>query len=684
MPFHLPIRVTKSKKNDSSEYDRTALGHYSVASTEQIYIYGFNLAGGKLYDKYGTELAYSEPVTTDGEDDFDKIANTYKEKGLNVYKTSAVTAFKTGEITVKVGDIESLNNKNNNDAKGSYTGIGSDYSSYCNFYNRKPNEANNYLLTDDVVLDVWFFRNKAAIPNPSGRLDEPIMKINPVSKIIGFTFLSGNKWFSTPFGKNSSYNTIKDISNVSNQDFRSTASFAYDYRGWSYFTEAGGNEGDRVNFGAVNASNTRQLDINFEYTNQKNKRGGINTTNGSVIETYLDLRYKVRSPSIATSPALNSSNANDTNIYMVYYDSYNDEIRYKYGTVSDTGLIQKRKDDNANAWNGENPYSCKYAQVIATDATTNLPCVVEKDEAGEPKKDEAGNLIFTHEIDPSYAYTGKPLGGAGEFVDIDVIPCATVGSDGKVSVPAGGKDVVVVVWYDAKAKALKYSYNTDPTDYSWRTTNTGINEDYRGLNSKNWNPAKTIFTNAGEFCQVKVDKAGHVHIAAYDVTSGDLKYAYLSTYSATPVTYTVDSSGNVGSFMRMDVALDSAGNPMPYISYWGGNMPKIAYPKTTNTSNGASGDMFTGDWEISYIPTGSTLSDLEQKRIGNYDNRINVAVWKDSDGKITNSKKTDGTEGSSSSSPASGTCWGNGTSYPVVGYSITDNGNDTLETAQMQ
>lgn len=672
---------TKSKKSDSSEYDRTALGHYPVASTEQIYIYGFNLAGGKLYDKDGTELAYSEPVTTKGEDDFDKIANAYKEKGLNVYKTSAVTTFKTGEITVKVGDIESLNNKNNNDAKGSYTGIGSDYSSYCNFYNRKPNEANNYLLTDDIILDVWYFNSSAALPNPGGRLDEPIMKINPASKIIGTAFLSGTKRVSIPQGNTNSY---KDggTTGVNQQDFRSTVTLAYDYRGWSYYTEAGGNEGDRVKFGAYGADGKSKLSINFEYINQLKMRDGSGT--------YMDLRYKVRSPSIATSPALNSSNANDTNIYMVYYDSYNDEIRYKYGTVSDTGLIQKRRTDtpDANEWNNNNPYSCKYAQVIATDATTNLPRLVEKDEEGNPKKDEAGNLIFTDEIDPSYAYTGTPLGGAGEFVDIDVIPCATVGSDGKVSVPAGGKDVVVVVWYDAKAKALKYSYNTDPTDYSWADdndeTNDGKNVDYRGLNSQNWQDAQTIFTNAGEFCQVKVDKNGGVHIAAYDINLKDLRYAYLNTYNATPVTYTVDSSGNVGSFMRMDVALDSAGNPMPYISYWGGNMPKIAYPKTTNTSNGASGDMFTGDWEISYIPTGSTLSDLEQKRIGNYDNRINVAVWKDADGKITDSKKTDGTIGSSSPEPGSGICWGNGTANPVVGYSITDNGNDTLETAQMQ
>lgn len=648
----------KSKKTDSSEYDRSALGHYPVASKEQIYIYGFNIAGGKLYDKNNHELTYEVTVTTENAEGFDKLAKEYKDKGFNVYKTAALTNFTSGEVTVKVGTIESLNNKNSNNAKGSYTGAGTDYSSYCNFYNRKPNEANNNTLTDDVVLDVWFFRNNAAIPNPSGRLDESIMKINPVSNIIGLAFLSGTKRVSIPKGKTNSYSDGGDTS-ANQKDFRTTMSLAYDYRGWSYYTEAAGNEGDRVKFRVYDADGKSKLDINFDYINQKTMRDGTGP--------YMDLRYKVRSPSIATSPALNSNNANDTNIYMVYYDSYNDEIRYKYGTISDNGLLQKRKSDNADSWNKDNPYSCKYSQVIATDATINLPTKVE----GE-------NTI----IDPEYKYTGTPLANAGEFVDIDVVPGARVGDDGKVVVSKN--DVVVVVWYDAKAKALMYSYNTKPTDYSWRTTNTDIKEDYRGLNRKNWENAQTIFTNAGEFCQVKVDKAGGVHIAAYDINSKDLKYAYLSSYSATPVTYTVDSAGNVGSFIRMDVALDSSGNPMPYISYWGGNMAKIAFPKTTNESNGAVEDMYTGDWEISYIPTDSTLSDLEQKRMGNYDNRINVAVWKDAEGKVTESLAADGSTRKNEAKTGSGTCWGNGTANPVVSYSITNNGNDTLETAQMQ
>ena len=126
--------------------------------------------------------------------------------------------------------------------------------------------------------------------------------------------------------------------------------------------------------------------------------------------------------------------------------------------------------------------------------------------------------------------------------------------------------------------------------------------------------------------------------------------------------------------------MDSAENPVPYISYWGGNMPKLAYQVTSVTADGTSNDMFTCAWEVGYIPTGSSISDLDQKRLNNLDNRINVGLWKDSDGKITTSVDTE-----SSATADSGACYGNGTAYPVVSYSIAyDSANDRIETAQKQ
>ena len=205
-----------------------------------------------------------------------------------------------------------------------------------------------------------------------------------------------------------------------------------------------------------------------------------------------------------------------------------------------------------------------------------------------------------------------------------------------------------------------------------------------GLNREDWQNAKTIFTDAGEYCSVKVDGKGGIHIAAYDSKAGDLRYAYLSSYGAayneSTQSYIVDSSGNVGSHMRMDVALDASENPVPYISYYGSNMAKLAYPVAGNTKNGADGDIFTGNWEVTYIPTTSEIDDLDYKRLSNIDSRINVGVWKTSSGVIKDSQT-----GTMSGAAESGTFYGNGTPNPLVSYSVLkDSANSRIETAQMQ
>ena len=660
---------TKSKKSDSSEYDRTAIGHYPVNKSETIYLYGFNLTGGTLYDSaYETAVAADKSkhmaslgsAKTENDDDPLDVFTKYDSyKGFKLYPVSGISTFTSGQVYVKVGDVESLNNKNSNSPD----------------YNCKPNGNNNDTLKDDVKLDVWNINSEAGLPSAGGRIDELTMKINPASNyngIVGFAFLDGPVGFSRPKGGTTSYTKGKDKYS-SQKDSQTTAALAYDTKGNAFSMSAGGNEGDGLHFEILPAGGDDSTEIYLEYVNQNKKRDNSGK--------YMDLRYKVRSPNIATSP-----NGVDTNIYMVYYDSFNDEIRYKYGSMnklvtniknknwSDTDLFRPI-NNNASSWNNNNPYTCQYSQVIATDATTNLPTTT----------DAAGETI----IDPQYAYTGTPLGGAGEFVDIDVIP---KGSTGGLT----DEDVVVVVWYDSKAKALKYSYNENPDNYAaWPTKNgtTTKKDAYKGLNREDWEDAKTIFTGAGEYCSVKVDGKGGIHIAAYDSQYGDLKYAYLSSYNSdTYNEYTVDSAGNAGSHMRMDVALASDGTtPIPYISYYGSNMAKLAYPVNGNTTNGAESDMFTGNWEVTYIPTGSEIDDLDYKRLMNVDSRINVGVWKYIDtvttgdnqhvkGQIKNS-----TTGTPNAAAGSGKFYGNGTANPLVSYSVLkDTANSRIETAQMQ
>ncbi len=646
----------KSTNKDSSEKDRTALGHYPVASTETIYLYGFNLAGGTLYDKEGHTAALSAAINANDNatlKDFD----SYKD--FTLYPVASISNFTSGKISVKyetgANAIESLNNMNSNNAQGDYGAnlpSASNYgkrttkNTFSNFYNRKPNSENNYILTDDAVLDVWKINNEAGKPTAGGRIDELTMKINPASGIVGFAFLDGPKHFSRPKGKTNSYTT--GMQNYGNQDdSHTTAALAYDTKGNAFSLNAGGNEGDAVHFEILPEGGGNPTNIYIEYVNQKTKRDGTGD--------YIDLRYKVKSPNIVTS---RNAADTDTNIYMVYYDSYNDEIRYKYGSMNNIKNNQNGRDlfhprhNNDQRWPSDNPYTCEYAQVIAT-SEGNLP-------AGK-----------------SYSATYPRLGGAGEFVDIAVIPAGTV-----VNGAALTDDVVVVVWADGGN--LKYAYNTNPRDYSWHVAD----DTYCGLNSKNWTGAQTIFTGASEYCQVKVDGNGGIHIAAYDRSAGDVKYAYLSAYNTSynqnTMSYIADSSGVTGSHMRMDVALNAAGNPVPYITYWGSNMPKIAYLNSATAASGAVNDMFNGNWEVSYIPTASKIDNLDSRKDKmNVDNRINVGVWKTGAGVIKNSV----TGNDATNAAGNGKIYGSGRPTPMVAYSVfapNDTANSRIETAQMQ
>ena len=84
--------------------------------------------------------------------------------------------------------------------------------------------------------------------------------------------------------------------------------------------------------------------------------------------------------------------------------------------------------------------------------------------------------------------------------------------------------------------------------------------------------------------------------------------------------------------------------------------------------------VYTGNWEISIVPTASDLSDAL-----NTTDKVSIGLWKTTAGVIKNS-----TTGSSSASNTSGNCWGNGTAYPVLGYSVVTTSGTAIETAQMK
>ncbi len=285
--------------------------------------------------------------------------------------------------------------------------------------------------------------------------------------------------------------------------------------------------------------------------------------------------------------------------------------------------------------------------------------------------------------------TGYDTGySAYKYVAID----SKAGSD-------AANDVVVAVWFDGTN--CRYAYNTNPS--------SGIDNGPAG----GWDGNKIIFTEGGEHCTVKFDPLGGVHIAAY--VDGSLRYAYLSRhdseYQEARDSVLVDSFTITGERINLDVGLVQVEDDyvaVPYITYYNGTarkptVAKLVIPETlpedyksviykaqgTGTNDGR--DIFTGNWEISLVPTTSTLT-------SQYYDKMNIGLWKvgnadgetrqkglivaSNDSKFTISK--DKTSGSNTSTTNQGDIYGNGTANPILGYAVESISGTFFETAQMK
>ena len=708
---------TKTTKKDSSEYDRTALGHYPVASTEQIYIYGFNLEGGKLYDSAN----HSVDLGTSSNGLYPIVEKTTTD-GVTTEPKATLENFTSGEVTLKVGDIESLNNKNNNDSQGSFGaaipavesyGETSTKDTFSNFYNRKPNSTNNYILTDDVILDVWKFNDRAAKPYGPGTISDPVMKINPSNGMIGFAYQSGTRAFSMA-DKDNSY-----IGYLGGFDNFTAVSFAYDSAGNTFGTVLGGDINKKASVSKFSLMSSiwgssgmgYYMDkkgikhLRIEQIGQIGTKANKNYENVTGGENALDVagynidKNRILSPSLAIS-----GSGENEKVYLAYYDHFNKEIRFRWAEspkTTEKGFNGTKKyledtfgtdllggngtdtDGNGNTV-GKDKYNILNFQIIAEDDSYTYPnATTTSDKSVGTLKEES-----------------TALGKAGQYVCIDVIPAGTISGI--------TYDIVVLVWYDATNNNLMYTYNKV-------NLATPERKDFEGsVNTKaHWAGPFTILQNAGMYCQVKADKNGGIHIAGYDKDSGDLRYAKLNSYTAAgynenTMSCIVDSNGFLGTGITLDVAFDNedaTGKAVPYIGYYGAYGPKMAY-LSLNGKNaevltaGAKNDRFTGYWEVTELPTTSNAPK----------DRINIGLWKDTDGVISAPTTTD----SSNVEPVqnkdytfkTGTkyntdpgtkkevyeldtteakTYGNGTSNPVLAYQIRpSSASGFIETAQMQ
>ena len=638
------MSALQKKESKWSTTSRTSNGHYPVrvvtkdfdgktsgttVGGETIKIYGFNLGNDTVKANY-TPNGGSAISLAGGSD----IYGQYVSIGADSLKATATKA--SGAFALTVSGVSTLNNSNNNNAKGSVTEAlsSANYNSYA--YNRQPNGDNNNLLTDDVYFDVWEFNSAAAIPI-SGKIEQPVMKIRPTDGKIGFAFVNGPLYFSMGGSE-----SVEDYSYqywTASYDFFTSVGFTYDDYGNSFAVGAGGdiNEsssdrfilmsskwgiGSHTQTGSYDGINSLRLEQIAQKTNNVN---------------YFD-KQRIKSPSI-----ISSTSNGGTNLYLAYYDAINDEIRFKSGhtggetatshvrkiigvdgdnnrggwmelTVGDDSLSNESGkwndyvfylcDENGNVENGAiqyaiNGYYCSgdYIAFTAESDNTQFPGVAKKISNNIIKCNGTNVKKLSGDVYVKIFETRRSFGtfldtatkSAPQEYNIDNVTLLAGGTTGKGAgsylslgiIPAnvtGSTDTVVAVWYDQSTDTnnavLRYAYNTNPIE-----------------NPTNWTYVDSIFSQtsdmakAGEYCKVTVDSFGGVHIAAYDPVNLDLCYAYLPASnkgipsgSSSFKTCIVDGNGVVGSNLTIDVAKNGA-RIVPYIGYYSTSSirPKMAF-----------------------------------------------------------------------------------------------------------
>ncbi|MCQ2241773.1 hypothetical protein [Treponema sp.] len=771
----------KLKTSVRNAYSRTATGHYIVGEGEDITFDGFNLNGAKFVK---TEADATSGI---GEATVDLTSGKLTATAANLPKSR--------DYRLKVGDVYTINNINNNAAKGSApVGEITDSTSYEKkrdyAYNSKANDKGNKLLTDDVVIDVWQFDIDAAKPE-SGELREPIMKINPKSGKVGFAFVAGPAYASMAGGSTDySYKLFQR-----NYATFSNISMAFDEAGNSYGTMTGL---DTYPNGATNTLagrftfvtskwgvDTDSMDDNYNPDKKLRLEAiGLPGNNLCYVKGVYPPSYTMTETRFASPSIVAVNHETNTSVYLAYYDSVQGQIRFRYtdnlaatkGTsddfVDNTGINDTSGDKFKHVFEsrtskfsliaGADWQNYATAENTATGLTkkvgTNyfydtgykagkyVAIDVQKDahigiQNGTIQRLKDGIEVLEGQIiwDNHWEYKGESKDVANEMKEkykgkdlyllnsrlekiaemtfnawpqdhdeyyrnaftetpsADVVAqnpkYVVLKSDAQFEdVPKYNSygDVVVAVWYDGKD--CRYAFNDNPT--------SGLDNGVGG----GWKGNKVIFSDGGKFCNVKVGPDGSIHIAAN--VDGTLKYAYLSSYDAA---YTessdsvlIDGYGDSGDQITIDVGQKRNSNGayvvVPHIGYYQGSCSRPAVAELLIPENGTmnyklagadSDGYFTGNWEVSIVPTPSELSDAVATT-----DKINIGLWKKdingTKGVVTTSADTVFTANASDTSNNSGTgsngnCYGNGTINPILGYAVKDSTGSYLtviETAQ--
>lgn len=664
--YALPTATEKNVSVLGGRAEQTKGDRLNTLKVDVVpYITGLNTM---LSDK-GAELArtakghwpvyYHRNSPNSSTGNYSGSAEQFTVNGFNIKRKNApsdqMTRTTSEPLAITVNtSVTSLNNLNDNTKA----------------YNMQPNDVNDK-LNDNVYVDVWRLNSRAVTPSAL-KAELPVMKINPnnTDGIIGFAFRYGtaNKHFSMA-GTDDDGNDASYRHWTTANDIQNSVTLAYNNEGVSFGTAGGGESGggytDTFNvfsskWGPAtdndgDTTHRNRIEINGQVggkVNSKTKKSSAaqdadkedyiySNASDNVNEDHNSEKTKHQSPSFAIA---------GTNVYLAYYDSFNQELRFR-SSLKNNLYTRGTAGNIGDYYTGRN--------------------------AGHAKP-----MAYNYTNCQIVAQENTPYKG-GEYVCIAAIPA---GGD---TVSGVKDDAVVMVWYEAAKGRLLYSYNNTPNTDRKKRINTQTKYDDTGTEktsveaANGWSEPYPVFEKkghkvSGEYCKIAVDGSGHVHIAAYDSSSGDVWYAYISDHK-TPSGATVclvDSDGTVGENLTLDVAMDDTDTTkaIPFIGYYSSkSLPKFArLASAGDYGNGVDDNgKFTGKWEVTFVPSDSNV---EQ-------GTVSVGVWKTSAGVLKSS-----TEKKSYYSGNTGYCYGNGSKNAVLGYRHTDRTSPTkgyIETAQL-
>lgn len=464
---HYPVRVV-TKDFDGKTFGTTVGG-------ETIKIYGFNLGNDTVKANY-TPNGGSAISLAGGSD----IYGQYVSIGADSLKATATKA--SGAFALTVSGVSTLNNSNNNNAKGSVTEAlsSANYNSYA--YNRQPNGDNNNLLTDDVYFDVWEFNSAAAIPI-SGKIEQPVMKIRPTDGKIGFAFVNGPLYFSMGGSE-----SVEDYSYqywTASYDFFTSVGFTYDSLGYSYGVAAGGDinssQADKWNLmtsrWGINLNGTGESRHNSMYTPSSGRAirmesiGMKGTKANTKDATYYFDKQRIKSPSMTTAV-----HDTVTNLYMAYYDAMNDEIRFKAGNSESFASGLKVSYDFTSP-----VLTDTYYEITSFDNTNNMFLHTKNKQIPNGTIVQLCNADKTAATNQYFKIAGSS-GSRGNYwaklqyfdgTDVGCVPYIGSKSDAKVGVGCFVREVTSVNASNPVVNSF-VDYDTSGTPYTYRNGTVSI------------------------------------------------------------------------------------------------------------------------------------------------------------------------------------------------------------------